>query len=294
MTLFSRPCFFFQTAGPTTNKAFTNRFALRAVAPIRTHIPAEPIPNLVVVKSIAPTSSEKTVKDFFLFCGKIKDFELQKDENGEYQVALVYFERESAAKTAILLTNGTPNFALYRIQAVIDDSNITVEPYFKDAVSTTVDEPAAPTTQDGKTVTNVIAEILASGYKLQDQIIAKGLEYDSKYGVTSIVQTYFARIQENCMPYIKAVDEKYHVYDTVTAKATELDVKYRLQEKAQTAAQQAQATAQNALATPAGQRVQDFANQTLAQIAAVHAEAKRIAAEKKAKEDASVAEVAAE
>lgn len=33
-----------------------------------------------------------------------------RDESGEHQVALVYFDRESAAKTAILLTNGTPQF----------------------------------------------------------------------------------------------------------------------------------------------------------------------------------------
>jgi K+/H+ antiporter YhaU regulatory subunit KhtT len=233
---------------------------------------------LVVVHNIAATSSEKTVKDFFLFCGKIKEFELQKDDTDEHQVALVHFERESAAKTAILLTN-----------ALIDESHITVEPYFKDAIPTSVDEPAASNGQESKTVTSVIAEILASGYQLQDHIIAKGLEYDTKYGVTVIVQSYFARIQEN----VKAVDEKYRVYDTVTAKATELDAKYHLQEKAQTAAQQAQTTAQNALATPTGLRVQELATQTLAQIAAVHAEAKRIAAEKKAADISTTTETAA-
>jgi hypothetical protein len=240
-------------------------------------IPNEPTANLVVVHSIAATSSEKTVKDFFLFCGKIREFELQKDDTDEHQVALVHFERESAAKTAILLTN-----------ALIDESHITVEPYFKDAIPV-AEEPIAPSGQDSKTVTNVIAEILASGYKLQDQIIAKGLEYDTKFGVTTIVQSYFARIQEN----VKAVDEKYRVYDTVTAKATEFDAKYHIQEKAQTAAQQAQTTAQSALATPTGQRVQELANQTLAQIAAVHVEAKRIAAEKRAADASDTTEITA-
>ncbi|RUP46642.1 hypothetical protein BC936DRAFT_146692 [Jimgerdemannia flammicorona] len=191
-----------------------------------------------------------------------------RDDEGTHKVALVHFERESAAKTAILLTN-----------ALIDDSHITVEPYFKDvASSSSAEECTEPANgQEHKIKTNIIVEILASGYKIQDQIIAKGLEYDAKYGVSSIVQGYLTRIQNNGMPYVKAVDEKYHVYDTVTAKATEIDAKYDIQGKALNAAQTAQTHAKTALSTPTGQRVQEFATQTLAQIAAVHAEAKRIA-----------------
>lgn len=231
-------------------------------------IPAEPTANLVVVHNIAHSSSEKTVKDFFLFCGKIKEFELTKDDEGTHKVALVHFERESAAKTAILLTN-----------ALIDESHITVEPYFKEvASSSSAEECTEPANgQEHKIKTNIIVEILASGYKIQDHIIAKGLEYDAKYGVSSIVHGYLTRIQNN----VKAVDEKYHVYDTVTAKATEIDAKYDIQGKALNAAQTAQTHAKTALSTPTGQRVQEFATHTLAQIAAVHAEAKRIAAEKK-------------
>lgn len=60
----------------------------------------------------------------------------------------------------------------------------------------------------------------------------------------------------------------------------EYNQKYKIQEKVTNAAQTAQSRAQAALQTPTGQKVHGFANQTLAQIAAVHYEAKRIQGEK--------------
>jgi hypothetical protein len=71
---------------------------------------------------------------------------------------------------------------------------------------------------------------------------------------------------------VKQFDEKYRIWD----KAVNIDQKYKIQEKVQTAAQTAQEKAQAALQTPAGQKVHDLATQTLAQITAVHYEAKKI------------------
>lgn len=75
---------------------------------------------------------------------------------------------------------------------------------------------------------------------------------------------------------VKQFDEKYRIWD----KAVGIDQKYKIQEKVQAAAETAQTKAQAALQTPTGQKVHDFASQTLAQIAAVHYEAKKIQGEK--------------
>ncbi|KAI9022303.1 hypothetical protein CLU79DRAFT_752103 [Phycomyces nitens] len=227
-------------------------------------IPETPSPNLVVVKNISPNSSEKTVKEFFLFCGKIREFELVFDENKTHQTALINFERESAAKTAALLSN-----------ALIDDSHITAIPFFETTPSDSekeVDNEGSEDHQEAKPKSRIAAEILAHGYLLQDHIVAKGLEYDSKYNLSTRLQGYLSTLQSN----IKHFDEKYRIWD----KAVEIDQKYKIQEKVQNAAQTAQHTAQAALQTPTGQKVHDLANQTLAQIAIVHYEAKRIQSEK--------------
>ncbi|KAF1800290.1 hypothetical protein V8B55DRAFT_1546084 [Mucor lusitanicus] len=231
-------------------------------------IPETPSPNYVLVKNIALESTEQTVKEFFLFCGKIKEFELKVDEEDEkHQVALIHFERESAAKTAALLSN-----------ALIDESHIVASPYFDIPSSTlgdnerSVDSPEQNETQEGKPKSRIAAEILANGYMLQDHVVAKGLEYDNKYNVSSRLTGFLSSLQSSA----KQFDEKYRIWD----KAVGIDQKYKIGEKVQTAAQTAQTKAQAALQTPTGQKVQDLANQTLAQIAAVHYEAKKIQGEK--------------
>jgi hypothetical protein len=169
---------------------------------------------------------------------------------------LIHFERESAAKTAVLLSN-----------ALIDDSHIAVAPYFESAAPT-ADKEEEETTQEGKPKTKIFAELLAHGYIIQDQVVAKGLEYDKKYAVQSRVTSYLSGLQAHA----KQLDDKYRIW----GKALELDQKYKIQEKAQATFNAAHAKAQEALSTPTGQKVQTLANQTIAQVTAVHHEAKRI------------------
>lgn len=101
--------------------------------------------------------------------------------------------------------------------AMIVNSQISVKPYFEE---TTGDDHTA---QENKPKVTVLAEILAAGYTLQDQIIEKGLDIDAKYGLTSKIQAYV----EAAKAQAKTLDEKYHV----TAKATELDHKYHVQDR---------------------------------------------------------------
>ncbi|EPB86692.1 hypothetical protein HMPREF1544_06478 [Mucor circinelloides 1006PhL] len=239
-------------------------------------IPETPSATYVIVKNISAQSSEKTVKEFFLFCGKISEFELTMDDDEIHQVALIHFERESAAKTATLLSN-----------ALIDDCHILATPYFESsAASASNTNAAAPATeekeiaendantaaQESKAKSRIVAEMLANGYILQDQVVAKGLEYDSKYSLSSRLTSYFTTLTSN----VKQIDEKYRIWD----KAVEIDNKFKIQEKVQNAAQTAQTTANAALQSPTGQKVERIASQTFAQIAAVHFEAKKIQKEK--------------
>ena len=162
-------------------------------------------------------------------------------------------------------------FVLHCI-ALIDDSHIIASPYF-DIPSTadnekSIDSPEQQETQESKAKSRIAAEILANGYMLQDHVVAKGLEYDNKYNVSTRLTGFLSTLQSSA----KQFDEKYRIWD----KAVGIDQKYKIGEKVQTAAQTAQTKAQAALQTPTGQKVQDLANQTLAQIAAVHYEAKKI------------------
>ncbi|KAG2206020.1 hypothetical protein INT47_005338 [Mucor saturninus] len=141
----------------------------------------------VLVHSISPQTTQETIRDFFSFCGIIKGFEMNS------QKALVYFEQESAAKTAILLSG-----------AVVDDCPIVVEPYHKAGVvepittiKAGVEEPITPTTAPvaNKSVSHVMAELLASGYILTEPVVAKGVAFDEKHGVSTRVTGYFNKVK---------------------------------------------------------------------------------------------------
>ncbi|KAH8554863.1 hypothetical protein BGW37DRAFT_481421 [Umbelopsis sp. PMI_123] len=227
-----------------------------------TPIPTEPTPTLVHVKNLSLTTSQKTAKDFFEFCGKIKSFELQPSADGKHQEALILFERESAAKTAVLLSN-----------ALIDESHITVESYFPSNTEPQKDHTVDDTTQEAKPKSNIMAEILASGYVLTDNVVAKGIEFDSKYAFTKRIQDYLAKLTATA----QQLDEKYKVSD----KASEVDTKYGIQQRTKTTAETAQNKAQELLHTETGQKVQTFADHIMKQVGAVHRDALRIAEEKK-------------
>ncbi|KAI9496017.1 hypothetical protein BDB00DRAFT_869924 [Zychaea mexicana] len=159
-------------------------------------IPTEPTPNLVIVKNVAPSTSEKMLTDFFSFCGRIDDFALNEDAT-----AFIMFERPSAAKTAILLNNATVN-----------GNELAIEPYFKDAAATAGEEPSQEQVaeqqqqqrQESKTKSGIMAEILGAGYKLTDPILQAATDFDKRYGVWSRVE-----------PYWNQVDQKMRVGDKV-------------------------------------------------------------------------------
>lgn len=227
-----------------------------------TTIPTEPTPTLVHVKNMSPKTSEKTAKDFFEFCGKIKSFEVKPSDDGQHQEGLILFERESAAKTAVLLSN-----------ALIDDSHIVVESYFPSTAEPSKEHALDDQTQEAKPKSNIMAEILASGYVLTDNVVAKGIEFDSKYAFTQRIQDYLGKLSSTA----QQLDEKYKVSN----KATEVDNKYNIQQRTKTTTEAAQTKAQELLQTETGQKVQGFADSIMKQVAAVHNDALRIAESKK-------------
>jgi len=176
----------------------------------------------VYVSNIAPTANEKTVSDFFSFCGKITKLILKKSDaaNGTHEV-VVWFETESAAKTALLLTN-----------ALIVDRPISVVSYAKADGTPVVEwvaieeqknpgalhvpEPrdfSVPDEQRSKT--SVVASLLAGGYSLGADAAQKAKEYDEKYGLTAPLYAGAEQVKQAVL----AVNEQYKISETATGIA---------------------------------------------------------------------------
>lgn len=211
-------------------------------------IPADPTPKLVHVTQISANATEDKVKEFFLFCGKITAFQLRKDGHGT-QEALIRFDKESAARTATMLSN-----------AVIADSQISVAYYFsqyateKDNIAAAADASAAGhDTQEAKPKTSIVTEIVAAGFTVSGAVFERAKEFDSKYGVSTRMQTYYQQALEKA----QQLDQKYGLTRTVTERAGAIDAQYHVKDKVLDVAQKVAASGPGQMAQGVFQQAKD-------------------------------------
>jgi RNA recognition motif-containing protein len=205
----------------------------------------------VFVSNISPNATEKTVSDFFSFCGRITRLALQKS-SGDSQEAVVVFETDSAAKTALLLTN-----------ALIVDRPITVVPHTPspaELAATGASPQASAPPQDAsrppepqRSHTSVIASLVAAGYVLGADAATKAREIDDKHMISLQLKVGAEQIKAKA----NEIDRQLHISETASViktvaveKAKEVDEKLHITEKVGAAAslakQQASALAQKA------------------------------------------------
>ncbi|KAI5896368.1 uncharacterized protein SCHCODRAFT_02614629 [Schizophyllum commune H4-8] len=217
----------------------------------------------VHVSNLSATTTEETLKNFFSFCGSIKSV----DHSGT--AATIHFEKPSSVKTAVMLNGGTLDGSAIAVTADADHPDAHDGP----SDGTTIDQADKPRAA-------VVAEILAKGYKLTDDILQRAIEVDKQRGIS---QRFIA--------YLQNLDK------TLGAKAVgpEKTLSGKALETAQAATQQAKAIDEQkgiskaagsyyerALASPLGQKVFAFYTQASKQVLDIHEEAKRIHAEHKA------------
>jgi len=208
--------------------------------------------NTVQVSNISPNANEKTVADFFSFCGKITKLYLKKDDGQETSTAFVQFESESAARTALLLTN-----------ALIVDRPITVVTYGAETGQITHENVVPVASEhitqrdfgsvpdDQRTKTSVVASLMASGYVLASDAITKAKQVDDEHSITLQLKVGVEQLK------VKAheIDRQYGISDkaatiknTATESAKKINEDYHITEKVDHTAQQIKSAAANAAA----------------------------------------------
>jgi len=181
--------------------------------------------NVVHVKNISKETSEKEIKDFFSFwyvvhssaawaeacmqrtdvlaySGKISQLEVTSA--GETQNATVTFEKETAAKTALLLDNTQLGSTQVSVSSATGNN---------DFGHTTADNDSAgdEITQEQKPRSRIIAEYLAHGYAITDMTSQRAIDLDHKHGIsTRFLETLQKFDQKTkATQSAKAVDQKY-------------------------------------------------------------------------------------
>lgn len=216
----------------------------------------------VHVSNISSQTTEKEVRDFFSFCGKITSLSVTpaSGEADATQSASVTFEKETAAKTALLLdqTQLGANSVQVTSAANLDDlagDKAASAPEAKD-------EHAENLEQEDKPRSRIFAEYLAQGYAISDQAIQKAIALDQKRGFSQRFTTA-----------LSSFDSKYHASE----KAKGIDESYKISDKAASGWSSLHSYFEKALDTPTGRKVRDFYLQTDKQVRDIHNEARRLA-----------------
>jgi len=214
----------------------------------------------VHVKNISHLTSEKEVRDFFSFCGKITNLTVTPTsaDPESTKSAAVTFEKDTAAKTALLLDNTQlgPNSVQVSGAAGLDE-------LASGQTSTDANQRGdGELDQEDKPRSRIIAEYLAHGYVVGDHAVQKAIELDKKHGFSH----RFTAALHN-------FESKYHATD----KAKSMDSTYGVTEKANAGWRSLSHYFEKALGTPTGQRVRLFYSQSEKQALDIHNEARRLA-----------------
>lgn len=208
---------------------------------------------VVHVKNISHETSDKEVRDFFSFCGKISSLSVTpaSDAADSPKTATVTFEKETAAKTALLLDNTQLGPSQVSVSAASSIGDI--------APGSGEEEEL---TQEDKPRSRIVAEYLAHGYVLSDQAISKAIALDNKHGISSRFTNA-----------LTSFDSKYKATD----KAKGIDASYGISDKAAQGWRGMMSYYEKAIGTPTGQKLADFYTKGNKQVQDVHTEARRLA-----------------
>jgi len=211
----------------------------------------------VHVEGIASQTTEKEVRDFFSFCGKISNLSVTPTTGASDSTksATVTFEKETAAKTALLLDNTQLGPAQVQVKSTASLSELAGSSPEETSKSDEVH-------QEDKPRARIVAEYLAHGYVISDKIIERALALDKQHGVS----TRFTSALTN-------FDSKYHATD----KAKAADDKYAVTKSATNAWNSLSSYFDSALSTPTGQKLRKFYEEGNKQVIDVHNEARHLA-----------------
>jgi len=216
--------------------------------------------NSVEVSNIANNTTEHDIRQFFGFCGRIEDISVQHD--GIFtNKANITFNTPIAVQTAQLLDKTLLNGHAINIKHVEEAPSALVAETNSDEQHHVV--------QAEKPRTRILAEYLAYGYHISDQIIEKGIEFDKQNGISAAFQQVLRKFDGNFATW----DAKHHVNE----RATQVGEKHHILENARHAFNSIESYFEKALNTQTGHKLRQFYEKGEKEVRDVHNEAKYLA-----------------
>lgn len=242
----------------------------------------------VTVSHVSTGVSPAQLKEFFAFCGVIRLVDaLGKDESG-YNKFQVNFELEKALSTAMLLNDAEldlvaisvkeenpPSYAgLSEKKEVAGDNKIqTLEPQDKtDAATITGDSEYDDILQEEKPKLAILAQLLALGYSLSDDLISRAVRFDNEKGYTSKFKSFLTDLDQK---YVGSQEPGTHANRGINKALEQLNSLHQ-SFKGLSYHQKLQHYFEKAQASPYGARVAEFYKLLSKEVQDVHREATRL------------------
>lgn len=168
--------------------------------------------------------------------GKITSLDVKAE--GETKSATVTFEKETAAKTALLLNNTQLGSTHISVESAGGSSPVDAE-----HPTTNAERDTDEITQEEKPRARIVAEYLAHGYVVGDAAIQRAIELDHTHGVSS-----------RFLNTLTGLDKKYHATD----RAVTADQSYGISQRANTLWSGLNSYFEKATNTPTGKKLVDF------------------------------------
>lgn len=190
----------------------------------------------ILVTNLTASVTEKQLSDFFSFCGKIVSLSIRK--KAEETEAVLYFERESATNTALLLN-----------KAIIDGAAIKVQPYTEAKLSEHVEEETLtekinlekqnPDQPSQLTPEQLSAPLVDVHHADPENITDRPGERSATAAIASMISGGYV-LALDALTSAKRLDEERHISQSfhegaeiVKAKAKELDSQLHVSETAE-------------------------------------------------------------
>ena len=189
-------------------------------------------------------------------------------DEGAAKSAVVTFEKETAAKTALLLDNTQLGPAQVHVTA-----STSSVPGAKETGSSEEHHDSETIAQEDKPRSRIIAEYLAHGYVVSDKAIERAIGLDQQHGVSN-----------RFMSTLSNFDSKFKVSE----RTVQVDQRLGVSNRAQQGWYGLNSYFEKAVNTPTGQKLRSFYESGSKQVMDVHNEARHLASLKTGKPEGSI------
>lgn len=141
---------------------------------------------MVVVSHVLPQVLAAKLHDFFSFCGAVTSVTLLGPENGLGRYS-VEFELAKAAQTALLLDEAELAGVPIRVAGLTEAA--PPEPASSGALTGDI-------LQEEKPKAAILAQLLAKGYVLSDDLIARAVKVDAEKGYSARFRAFVAELEK--------------------------------------------------------------------------------------------------